>query len=276
MKLGYSTWGMPDAPVEEALPRLAAMGYTGVELTVLPRYTTALERLDQSARGRIRELLGALPMDLPAIAGHTSLLDEDPEIHAANLARLRATVDLAVDLAGEGAPAVINTTAGGRPGEWECVRERLAETVGALAVDAARRGVILAIEPHAGTALNTPERTLWLLNAVRSPAVKVNLDNSHFDAIGMPVEEYVAALAPHSVHVHVKDVRGRAPDHEFLLPGETDYDYPRFLRLMHAHGYDGYITVEASVMVQRRPGYDPYAAAAFGYRTLAWAFAAAF
>ena len=46
-------------------------------------------------------------------------------------------------------------------------------------------------------------------------------------------------------------------------------DYPRYLRLMDAAGYDGHIVVEISLMVQRRPDFDPLAAATRSYRVLA-------
>jgi sugar phosphate isomerase/epimerase len=62
------------------------------------------------------------------------------------------------------------------------------------------------------------------------------------------------------------------PDYEFLIPGEGDFDYVRYLREMEKAGYRGYITVEVSVMVQRRPGYDARAAATLSYETLSRAF----
>ena len=37
MKLGYSTWGMPLVEIDEAVPILAAQGYNGIEITVIPR-----------------------------------------------------------------------------------------------------------------------------------------------------------------------------------------------------------------------------------------------
>jgi sugar phosphate isomerase/epimerase len=73
----------------------------------------------------------------------------------------------------------------------------------------------------------------------------------------------------------VKDQRGRAPHHEFLIPGEGPFDYVRYLRAMSATGYDGFITGEVSVMVQRRPNYDPLAATTLTYDTLSRAFAVA-
>ena len=46
MKLGYSTWGMPTVPIDTALSHLANLGYDGVELTIIPRFTTELSTLD--------------------------------------------------------------------------------------------------------------------------------------------------------------------------------------------------------------------------------------
>ncbi|MEP7190639.1 MAG: TIM barrel protein, partial [Roseiflexaceae bacterium] len=100
----------------------------------------------------------------------------------------------------------------------------------------------------------------------------LNFDISHFNVMGIPIAESVAALAQHTVHTHVKDERGVVPDFEFLIPGEGEFDYVAYLQAMHAHGYAGFITAEISIMVQRRPGYDPLAAAEQTYRTLAHAF----
>ncbi|HEV7216518.1 MAG TPA: sugar phosphate isomerase/epimerase, partial [Chloroflexota bacterium] len=94
----------------------------------------------------------------------------------------------------------------------------------------------------------------------------------HFNVIGLSIEETVPVLAPLSVHTHVKDELGRAPDHQFLIPGEGEFDYVRYLKAMAATGYDAFITVEVSIMVQRRPEYDPLAAAAQSYNVLSRAF----
>ncbi|HEX5692521.1 MAG TPA: hypothetical protein VFX76_21045, partial [Roseiflexaceae bacterium] len=56
------------------------------------------------------------------------------------------------------------------------------------------------------------------------------------------------------------------------IPGEGEFDYVAYLQAMREHGYDGFITAEVSIMVQRRPNYDPLAAAEQTYRTLARSF----
>ena len=272
MKLGYSTWGMPKVPVDEALAHLAGLGFDGVELTVIPGYTTELSKLDAVERSRIRQLLQKHHLILPAIAAHSSLLSNDKETHAANMARLKGAVDLAVEWAqGDIIPA-IDTTPGGKPAEWDAVRDLLVERTRELVEYAQARNVTIAMEPHVGAVIDTPEKVLQLLALVDSPYLKVNFDISHFNIQGLAIEETVAALAPHTVHTHVKDERGLVPDFEFLIPGEGDFDYVTYLKAMQAHGYDGFISVEVSVMVQRRPDYDPLAAATLSYETLSRAF----
>jgi len=272
MKLGYSTWGMPTIPVDIALAHLAELGFDGVELTVIPGYSTELGSLTKSERRRILKLLKRHGLDLPAIAGHTSLMEDDPKIHAANLNRLKKIIDLAVDWAGASGPPAIDTTAGSQPEEWESRKAQLVERTQELAEYAQAKGVMIAMEPHVGSIIDTPQKMVELIQLVGLPNVKVNFDISHFNVMGYTIEESVSVMAPHAVHTHVKDETGRAPNHQFLIPGEGVFDYVAYLQSMQRHGYTGYISAEVSVMVQRRPAYDPLDAATQTYATLSKAF----
>jgi sugar phosphate isomerase/epimerase len=263
---------MPTVPVDTFIPLLAQLGYDGIELTVIPGYTTELSLLDSAERRRIAGMLKDHQLELPAIAGHTTLIERDPDTAARHWARLAGAVDLALDWALDGAPPALDTTVGGTPEQWDELKPLMIERVGELVRYGEQRGVVIAIEPHVGSMLDTPARVLELLQAIESPFLKLNFDISHFNVMGIPIAESVAAMAPHAVHTHVKDERGVVPDFEFLIPGEGEFDYVAYLREMRAHGYDDYITAEISIMVQRRPGYDPLAAAEQTYRTLARAF----
>lgn len=272
MKLCYSTWSMPKLPVDEIVPALARIGYDSLELTVIPGWSTELDSMDAAERRRIRALIGERGLELPAIAAHRPLLATDPEVHAENWRRLKGAVDLAVEWAGRSGPPALDTTAGGRAEEWESVKARLVDEAGKLCDYAAEKGIIIAIEPHVHEALETPDRVLWLIEQVRRPNLKLTFDISHFNVIGLSIEETVPKLAPHSAFTHVKDERGVVPDYQFLIPGEGDFDYVKYLRAMQAAGYKAHIGVEISLMVQRRPGYDAIAAAEQSYRVLDQAF----
>ena len=272
MRLGYSTWGMPEVPIDAAIPHVARLGYEGIELAVTAGYSTELSTLSTAETARIAGLLREHRLALPSLAAHSTLLSENPGERAEVMRRLRRACDVAVELApGSSSPAVA-TTLGGQPADWPQVRDPLAERIAELAHYAAGRGVTIALEPHVGNAVDTPARTVELLRLVDLPNVRVNFDISHYEVVGIPMAESISALARHAVHAHVKDQRGVVPGFEFLIPGEGDFDYVEYLRQMAGHGYRGFVTVEISVMVQRRAGYDPLDAAARAYATLAAAF----
>ena len=275
MQVGYTTWGMPKVPVDQALSFLHDQGFDAVEITVLPNYTTAVDGLDAVERRRIKGLCDRYGLAMPAVAAHRSLLEEDPDAHRENMRLLKRAVDLCAEWSnGRGAP-VLDTVMGGAPEDWETRRDFIFERVGVLVDYAAARNVVIGMEAHVGCALDTAEKSVQLVETMDSPHLGLNFDISHFDVLGMPIEEAVRLMAPHAVHTHVKDQRGRVPDFEFLVPGEGDFDFTAYLRAMHAAGYEGSITAEVSNMVQKKPGYDPFEAAALCYRTLEKAFAEA-
>jgi sugar phosphate isomerase/epimerase len=268
MSLSFSTWGMPLVPIDVAVAHCAALGFDGLEMTVIPGWATDAATLDTAARRRIRRLYDDHRLALCGLSGNTPLLADDP----ADLERFRGYLDLAAELQKPGERLTVTTTSGGAPEDWNTARETLADMFGQLAAHAHRAGVIVGMEPHVGAALHLPGQALWLLEQINSPALTVHFDISHFNVQGMAMEPVIAQLAPHSAHTHVKDERGIAPDHEFLIPGEGEMDYPRYLRAMAEAGYSGHIVVEISLMVQRRPRYDALAAATQSYRVLAKAF----
>lgn len=276
MFLSFSTWGMQRTPIEVAVEHCASLGFDGLELTVIPGWPTDAAGLDAEARHRIRRLYDDAGIELCGLSGNTPLLRsaEDGDL-SSRLTRFCGYLDLASELQRPGQSLTVSTTSGGSADDWESVREELVDRYGTLAAHAESGGVIASAEPHVGSALHTPEGAKWLVQQVGSPALRVHFDISHFNVLGMDMDEVVAELAPLSVHTHVKDERGVVPDYEFLIPGEGEMDYVRYLRAMEKAGYRGHITVEISLMVQRRPEYDALAAADQSYRVLSDAFSQA-
>jgi inosose dehydratase len=273
MKIGYCTWGMPTVPIDTIVPFLAQTGFEGIEPTVIPGYSIELYSMDRAERQRVLQLINDHGLEIPAVAGHASMVESDPEAWARAFQRLCDTVDLCVEWAQGATPPALDTTAGGKPEEWDALKPMLVERLGALVAYGASRGVAIAMEPHFATAISTPERMLELIRLIDSPYLRVNFDISHFNIQGYSITQSVEMLAPVSAHTHIKDERGQVPDFEFLIPGEGEFDYPFYLQEMQRVGYSGHITAEISLMVQRRPDYDPLAAAAQTYRVMAQAFA---
>jgi len=302
MRLGYNTWSMATVPYQVFIPRLAAIGYTAVAISVVPSYpiggrrvpnATDLDVLTTADLRQIRTELEARELLLAAIVGNQPIIEDDPDRSARFLARLRRTIDCCVELAPRGQPLpVMNTGSGGRPEDREGHRQQLVDRLGELAAYAAQRGVTVCLEPRVGAAIDSPERAQWVVEAVNHPHFALDFDISHFEVAGYPMEAVVPRLAPLARSVEIKDqtVRyldepappgwriegngvgqatapdGRPLEFQFLLGGEGDFDLPKFLRLLQQAGWNGPVGFEASVACQARPGYDALAAAEQTYR----------
>jgi sugar phosphate isomerase/epimerase len=272
VKLGYSTWSTKEQPIEETIRELARIGYDGVEIAVNPGWTSDVDALDAAARRRIRQLLDDTGLELSAlVSGHREQVAE-PAAYEQGKARYLRELDLALEWARPGLIPSMDVAVGGKSEQWEQLKNLIVDRVGETVALSAERDVVVALEPHSGQAIDTPQRMLWVIEQVGSPFCRINFDISHFDVYGVPTAESVPLMAPYSEHTHIKDERGRFPNHEFLIPGEGDFDYVEYLRLMHRHGYDGHISAEISLMVQRRPNYDAVAAMEQTYRVVAEAF----
>src|SRR5262249_5064630 len=187
--------------------------------------------------------------------------------HKSTLARLAAAADLGPALSPK-APPVLETILGGKPTQWEQVKDRLVDRLRAWAKAAAASKTIVAIKPHVANALHTPEAALWLVKQVDSPRLKLAFDQSHFALRGLPLTK-TAALLPESAFMHVKDAQGTADKFEFLLPGDGTTDYAELFGALKTAKYRGPIVVEVSGQISNKPGYDPVLAAKRSYANLA-------
>ncbi len=301
VRIGFNTWSLATVPYGTFIPGLAEIGYRAIAISVVPGYTIggqyvpnacALDELDAHDRQRIRRAFQERDLAMPSVIGNQSLLHEDADANSAALARLRAAIDLCLELApGERLPTM-NTGTGGDSSALPSKGQILVDRLGELADYAGQRGVIVCIEPHVGGAIDSVERSEWLVNAVGSPSLRLDFDVSHFEVQGVPFSTTVPRLAPLTAAAEIKDQRvhaGSAPGRgdgwvdgngwgetsgpdgqpltfQFLLGGEGDFDLAGYLQMMQAQGFQEPISFEASVQCQARPGYDGMAAAARTYR----------
>jgi sugar phosphate isomerase/epimerase len=269
ISLGFSLYGMKTVPLDEALKTCAAIGYRNVEFALNAGYPTAPQALSADARKVVRGQLDSLKLELSGFMLNMSLAVDD-KAHAQNLEAIKAAAQLAHDLVPEN-PPLIETVLGGKPAEWDEIKERMASRLRdwAAAADAAK--MTIAIKAHVGSAVNSPERLLWLLEKAGSPAIKAAYDYSHFELAGIALADSLKLLVPHTKFIHVKDSAGDAKKFQFLLPGEGRTDYVTYFKLLRQFGYSGPIVVEVSAQVFNKPGYDPIAAAKKCYAALSTA-----
>ncbi len=296
MRIGYNTWSLARVPYQDFLGGLADIGYTAIALSVVPGYTiggewvanaTDLRGLSADDRKRIKRGFQERGLVLPSVIGNQSLLHDDPERNAEALARLRASIDLCVELALDGQPTpTLNTGTGGHSGDLEARQQMLLDRLGEVVEYARSRGVVVCLEPHVGAPVDTIERSEWLVRTVASPYLRLDFDVSHFEVQCVPASEAVPRLVPLAAAAEFKDQRvyagasdregwvdgngwgeSEGRQYQFLLGGEGTFDVAGYLELMRAAGWTEPLSFEASVQCQARPGYDGLREAA---RTYAW------
>lgn len=267
---GFGTYGMQSIETGAALRELARIGYDGVELAILPGWASEPKLLSPSGRRELRSLLDGLGLSLPAMLESLPLIGT-PEKRASNLERIKQAAALAHDLA-PSKPPVLDTILGLKTADWEQVKGRMVDELKDWARVAAASQFVICFKPHASDAVDSPERALWLIRAVSSPHIRVVYDYSHFFVEGFSLAASLRQLLPVSPFISVKDAAGNSSKYEFLLPGEGGTDYVEYFKLLKELKYDGFVSVEVSAMIFRKPGYEPIPTAQLCYDRLSPAF----
>jgi len=268
MRLAYSTYALQSVDPFEAVERVKAIGYEGLELNCGDDWATAPSRFTGDQRERLKasyQEAGFLPpvmMNLIHLCGH----DEDVNDKSA---RLKATCELARDLCWLDQPSVVTTTLGKQTGTWEEARETVVEKLRPYADLAADHNVILAAEAHVGQEMDTPEKAAWLVEAMDHPNLKLNFDYSHFLMLDIDLQHSIDLNAKHSVHTHIKDGRVVDGKVQFALPGDDRLDLVDYLKRLRDSVLDVPITVEVSAQMWKREDYEPWETAAHCYSNLA-------
>ncbi|MBL9115194.1 MAG: sugar phosphate isomerase/epimerase [Verrucomicrobiaceae bacterium] len=276
--IGFSLYGMKDIPLDTALKTCAEIGYTHVELTLNSGYVTEPSKFNKQARNALAEQLKSLKLSVPCLMISASLTNSD-DAHKSALKLIADAAELGRDVSPD-APPVMETVLGGKPATWEEQKAGMLEKLRDWAATAEKVSATITIKAHVGSAVNSPERLLWLLDQVKSPAIQAAYDFSHFEVQGMDMEATMKALLPRTKFIHVKDTQGEAPagkkpNFQFLLPGQGRTDYIKYFKLLKAHNYTGPVCVEVSGQVFNKPGYDPIAAARSSFAALSKALQAA-
>lgn len=263
VKLYVGNYGMQTLEVDRALASIREIGYDGAELCLMAGWPSEPAKLDAAARRRIRQQ----PLPIPSMIENFNTLVPDAE-HAKMLDRIRAAAALAHDVSPK-RPPLLQTVLGGRPPEWEQVKAKMASRLAEWARVAQENRIQLAVKSHIGSASDTPEKLVWLLDQVKSPALSGIYDYGHFELLDIDLEASLQTLLPRSSFITVKDGRLVDGKAQFLLPGDGTIDYAKYCSLLKAKRYRGWMLVEISRQLQTVAGFDPIAAARKSYANLA-------
>lgn len=251
MKLAYSSNAYMRTSIEEAISRIATLGYQGIELMadqphVWPPTTTDLRIAAVREQLAHHELtisnVNAFMMNAVQDFWHPSWIEPTSD---GRRRRIQHTLD-ALKMARKLGALCVTTEPGGplEPGMTrKTAMDHFVAGLGEALRCAEGEGVELLVEPEPGLLVENADQFLELAERVDSPAFGLNFDIGHFYCVSEPLAETVERLKTHTRHYHVEDIAASRV-HKHLVPGRGAIDFAALLPVIHATGYRGWITVE--------------------------------
>jgi protein FrlC len=266
MKLSFNTWvysgfpcWVPSYPLEEAIRRLARIGYDAIEIGAaaphaFPAYMTPARRKDIAtclSDNGIR-----LSSMLPAPGGGPgfNVASADPLERVAAIDQYKQVAELCAEWGGE----ILLYVAGWQT--YGTTRRQAFEWSRAALDDIARStDLTICIEPTSADSnlIDSCDDVIALMDEIDRPNVAAMFDTYHTLYRNEVPTDYVYRLGKRLRHVHLADVN-REP------PGKGVVDYPLLIQALRDVAYDGYLTME--VGFNRRDVHpDSMARSAFDY-----------
>jgi sugar phosphate isomerase/epimerase len=255
MKLAFSTNAYLKFSFAEAVQRLAAIGYQGVEIMadvphawpacLLPEQKQAIRQVladHKLAISNVNAFMMNAISDPRQRYWHPSWIEPDRHYRQIRIDHTVRSLTLAREL---GSPCI--TTEPGGPVEpgasWAAALRLFVEGLKPVAEHAEKESVLLLVEPEPGLLIETADQFLELMQHIDSPAVGLNFDIGHFYCVGDDPPATVPRLAPYIRHFHLEDIAATRVHHH-LIPGEGAIDFAATMRAIRAISYDGWITIE--------------------------------
>jgi sugar phosphate isomerase/epimerase len=244
----YSFWQFRNKDlrsIETCIDLAAEWGFDGVE--ILHRQMES-ETNDYMQRLKRRAFINGL--DLCGFSTHQGFLSPDAQVRTRNVDHTIHCIEMAYAL---GIPTIrVNTGTWGTSRNFnELMKNRgiepplkgyndedgfrwVIDGLGRCLRTAERCGVILGLENHWGLG-RTAEGVVRIVNAIKSPWLRVTMDTGNFfDKIYEQLEQ----LAPHAVLVQAKTYYGGGTWYTL------DLDYTRIVGILRKHNYGGYVSLE--------------------------------
>lgn len=277
MKLAFSSNAYMNFSVEEAIRRVAEIGYRGIEILAdVPHAWPA--GLLPARKQAIRDCLSQHDLSVSNVNGfmmnavadprqpywHPSWIEPDPNYRAIRREHTKRALALAADIGASN----LQTEPGGplAPGQsWDEAAGIFYDELMPCIDVAERLEVGLLIEPEPGLMIERFDQYLRFVERIDSPWVGLNFDIGHAYCVGEDPQDWVATMAPHTRHYHFEDIAATRI-HRHLVPGHGAIDFHATLAAIAKSGYDGWLTVELYPYID-----DPDAAAreAWNYVTAA-------
>jgi sugar phosphate isomerase/epimerase len=239
MRLSLTSWSMPSLTLAECAAVSRALGISALDVGLF--YRSALDKAEILADPTgAAERIQALGVEVPSyyhlfgeglsdrnLSAPGTLDDNQRDLKQvmtfADAARIASVFIL---------PGVVN------PGQSRAQAARAsAESLTEMLEVAADHEARLCIEPHVHSWAESPALVLELIERT---GIGLALDYAHFACLGYRQEE-VDPLAPHAVHVHLRQARMGALQSKFAL---GTLNFPALFGTLHESGCEGALALE--------------------------------
>lgn len=255
MNLAFSTNAYLNYSFDNAVSRIAGIGYRGVEIMadvphawpayLLPETKQSIRdslSRHQLAISNVNAFMMHAVNDRRQKYWHPSWIETDPNYRAIRVDHTIRALTLARELGAK----CITTEPGGpiAPGEsWHAAMKLFVEELKPVAEHAEREGVLLLVEPEPGLLIESSEQFEEFMSRVDSPAIGLNFDVGHMYCVGEDPGTSLRRLAKYIRHVHLEDI-AKTRVHQHLVPGDGAIDFAAVFHVLKEIRYSGWVTVE--------------------------------
>lgn len=251
MRIGIFAKTFVRPTLEDTLDAVRSRGLDCIQFNLACAGLTSLpDEIDPALCDRIRGAVAARGLTMAAVSGTFNMIHPDVRRRREGLRRLSVLAAACPRLG----TSVITLCTGTRDPDdpWRPHADNasaqawsdLLDSMGVALRIAEASGVTLAFEPEVSNVVDSAANARRLLDAARSPRLKVVIDPANlFHAGELPrmrpiLEEAFALLGPDIALAHAKDLNrdGAAGD---VPAGQGALDYPLYLELLRGSGYDG-------------------------------------
>ncbi len=264
MYFGAPVWPLTwNPPYDEAIKRLHALGFKGVEMIGWNRKALD-EYYTPETIAHLKELIASLGMVITNF-NHTpeGIASMDKEISDAKFSDFCRTIDVAAALGSPNVTMVAAFPFGcghgnfmelrhiaemqiwsyGEIGQnWDENYEHYVDVVRRLCVYAKEKGLRVLIEAHPYRWVNSAQSMLRLIEHVGMDNLGMNFDPSHLFPQGDMPEWDVHMLKGRLWHTHFSDNDALTNVH--WRPGQGKMNWKLIMKALHDTGYDGAINFE--------------------------------
>ena len=265
MRLAYSANAYTKYSAVEAIRRVAAVGYEGIELmadvphawpeTVTDEELAAIRKvLDETglAIANVNAFMMNAVGDPRHPYWHPSWIEKDAGKRSIRVEHTKRSLRMAKRL---GARCI--TTEPGGPMEKSMTHrtamDRFVEELKGVYAVAETEGVDLLIEPEPQLLIETVDQFLELADRIDSPRFGLNFDIGHFFCVGEDLPTAIGRCKDWTRHYHFEDIAANRV-HQHLIPGRGAIDFASVLGAISATGYADWITVELYLNIEDPDG----------------------